>query len=130
MLSQYYFVVIFGDSISRISLCARCSKNRNRPSYRGRGGGQRVPGIPKLMVLGLGLSQLWEWIRANRVRYRSAAMTQDKQTAASQKESTGVAEFRACDERLYPSRIMTIQNGYSQWERAAAGCCFYRCTAC
>ncbi|CUI82837.1 hypothetical protein [Achromobacter xylosoxidans] len=36
-------------------------------------------------------------------------MTQDKQTAASQKESTGVAEFRACDERLYPSRIMTIQ---------------------
>lgn len=36
-------------------------------------------------------------------------MTQDKQTAASQKESTGVAEFRACDERLYPSRIMTIK---------------------
>lgn len=68
-----------------------------------------MPGIPKLMVLGLGLSQLWEWIRANRVRYRSAAMTQDKQTAASQKESTGVAEFRACDERLYPSRIMTIK---------------------
>lgn len=61
------------------------------------------------MVLGLGLSQLWEWIRANRVRYRSAAMTQDKQTAASQKESSGVAEFRACDERLCLPLIRTIQ---------------------
>lgn len=68
---------------------------------------------PKLMVLGLGLSQLQEWIRANRVRYGSAAMTQDKQTAASQKGSAGVAEFRAYDERLYPPPIMSIQkNGY------------------
>ncbi|MBK1982329.1 hypothetical protein [Achromobacter xylosoxidans] len=36
-------------------------------------------------------------------------MTQDKQTASSQKESSGVAEFCACDERLCPPRIMTIQ---------------------